>query len=49
MCLCADLVLTIMSPFTPAVGRAKWYYAISIILPLFMVLIIISVNISIDG
>ena len=44
MCLCADLVLTIQSPFTPAASRAKFYYAISTFIPLLMVIVIILVN-----
>ena len=29
VCLCADLVLTLWSPFTPAANRAKFYYLLS--------------------
>ncbi len=39
--LCADLILTIQSPFTPASGRSKWYYGISVLLPTAMAIIII--------
>jgi len=41
ICLCADLVLTIQSPFTPAANRAKWYYIISAVVPLLTIIAII--------
>ena len=41
MCLCADLVLTIQSPFTPAANRAKWYYIISTVVTLLTIIAII--------
>ena len=40
VCLCAYLILTIQSPFTPAGNRAKWYYGISWFVPTFMVIVI---------
>lgn len=39
-CLCIDLILTIQSPFTPAGSRSKFYYGVSTIVPLVMVIII---------
>ena len=44
MCLCADLILTIQSPFTPAHSRAKWYYLISTVIPILLVMAIINVD-----
>lgn len=46
MCLCADLILTIQSPFTPASSRAKWYYLVSTVVPIVMVVMIICVDSS---
>lgn len=40
ICLCADLILTIKSPFTPSSSRAKWYYITASIVPLSLLLII---------
>jgi hypothetical protein len=31
ICLCADLILTIRNPFSPAKSRTKFYYAFSLL------------------
>ena len=38
ICLCADLILTIWSPFTPASSRVKYYLLGGISLPLIMII-----------
>ena len=44
MCLCADLILTIQSPFTPARNRAKWYYMVSAAVPLVTIAFVVFVD-----
>ena len=48
MCLCADLILTIQSPFTPARNRSKWYYMISAAVPIITILFVIFVDKQVD-
>lgn len=44
ICLCYDLIKTIQSPFTPASNRAKFYYIISIFVPLVITAFIVIYN-----
>lgn len=46
MCLCFDLIMTIADPFSPANRRTKWYYGISLVTSMFLVMIIFGLDTS---
>ena len=48
LCLCADLILTIQSPFNPARNRAKWYYLISLAVPVVTISAVIFVDSQVE-
>ena len=44
MCLCADLILTIYSPFSPAYNRLKFYYGFSLTVSTILIFIIYGLD-----